>query len=338
MERTLVEREGVRFASIHAGALNGVGPLDTVRGLLRLLRGFGEALRLLAAFRPDVVLLTGGFVGVPVALASWLRRVPAVVYLPDIEPGLALNLMARFARRIAVTTEESARFVAPEKMVVTGYPVREAFAATDRDTSRARLALPAESPVLLVFGGSRGAQSINRAVVAGIESLTQMCTVVQVTGAASWTEVANAHAQSSEAVRARWRVYQYLHEEMVDAMAAADLAVCRSGASALGELPCVGLPAVLVPYPYAWRFQKVNAQYMVDRGAAALLDDGALQTELVERVMQLLRDRSQLAAMREASLRIARRDGAERIARVLTDVVENSAGVDARISSDGGRP
>jgi len=318
MERTLVEREGVRFASIHAGALNGVGLLGTVRGLLRLVRGFGEALRHLAAFRPDVVLLTGGFVG-------------------DIDPGLALNLMARFARRIAVTTEESARFVAPRKMVVTGYPVREAFASVDRDTARARLALPAESPVLLVFGGSRGAQSINRAVVAGIEALTRTCTVVQVTGAASWNEVANAHAQASEAVRTRWRVYQYLHEEMVDAMAAADLAVCRSGASALGELPCVGLPAVLVPYPYAWRFQKINAQYLVDRGAATLLEDGALQSELVDRVLQLLQDRPGLAGMREASLRIAQCDGAERIARVLTEVVENSSDVDVRISSDGGR-
>lgn len=321
MERALVEREDVPFATIHAGALNGVGVFGMVRGVLRLLRGLREALGHIAAFRPDVVLLTGGFVGVPMALAARLRRVPAVVYLPDIEPGLALNLMARFAQRIAVTTEESARFVAEEKMVVTGYPVREAFAGANRDDARARLGLPAEGPVLLVFGGSRGAQSINRAVVAGIEELTAVCNVVQVTGATSWPEVADAHVQASASVRARWRVHQYLHEEMVDAMAAADLTVCRSGASALGELPCVGLPAILVPYPYAWRFQKVNAQYLVDRGAAMLLEDGALAGELVTRVVGLLQNSAELSAMRAASLKLAQRDGAERIARVMLEVV-----------------
>ncbi len=321
MERALVEREDVPFATIHAGALNGVGVFGMVRGVLRLLRGLREALGHIAAFRPDVVLLTGGFVGVPMALAARLRRVPAVVYLPDIEPGLALNLMARFAQRIAVTTEESARFVAEEKMVVTGYPVREAFAGANRDDARERLSLPEDGRVLLVFGGSRGAQSINRAVVAGIEELTAVCTVVQVTGATSWQEVADAHAQAPAAVRARWRVHQYLHEEMVDAMAAADLTVCRSGASALGELPCVGLPAVLVPYPYTWRFQKVNAQYLVDRGAATLLEDGALAGELVTRVVGLLQNPAELAAMRAASLKLAQCDGAERIARVMVEVV-----------------
>jgi UDP-N-acetylglucosamine--N-acetylmuramyl-(pentapeptide) pyrophosphoryl-undecaprenol N-acetylglucosamine transferase len=322
MERSLVEREGVPFATIHAGALNGVGFVQSVRGVIRLLQGLGDALRLLAGFRPDVVLLTGGFVGVPVAVAAWLRRVPSVVYLPDIEPGLALNLMARFARKVAVTTPESARYIASNKMVVTGYPVRAAFAGVDRDAARRRLGLPSDVPVLLVFGGSRGAQSINRAVVAGIERLAENCVVVQVTGATSWDEVAAAHAGKSENLRERWKIFSYLHEEMVDAMAAADLAVCRAGASALGELPCVGLPAVLVPYPYAWRFQKVNAQYLAGQGAAVMLEDGAMSTDLADQVIGLLQNRDRLSAMRAAAFGAARCDGAQRIAAVVVDVVE----------------
>jgi len=323
MERALVEREGVPFAAIHAGALNGVGLVQAARGALRLLRGMFEALRLLASFRPHVVLLTGGFVGVPVAVAAWLRRVPSVVYLPDIEPGLALQLMARFAHRIAVTAPESSRFVSAEKMIVTGYPARAAFAQADRPAARRRLGLPDDGAVLLVYGGSRGAQSINRAVVAGIERLAAECTVVQVTGALSWNEVSAAHARAAESVRARWKVYPYLHEEMVDAMAAADLTVCRSGASALGELPCVGLPAVLVPYPFAWRFQKTNAQHLSSRGAAIMLEDGAMADQLVGRVLDLLGDRDALASMRAASRAAARCDGARRIADVVMEVVRD---------------
>ncbi len=323
MERALVEREGLRFEAIHAGALNGVGLLRSIVGVLRLVRGLFEAWRVLGRFRPDVVLLTGGFVGVPVAVAAWLRRIPSLVYLPDIEPGLALRLMVHFAERVATTTEASARYIPAQKMVVTGYPVRAAFAGADRMESRLRLGFPDDHLVLLVYGGSRGAQSINRAVVAGIEKLASRCVVVQVTGASGWKEVADAYALASEVVRTNWRVYEYLHEEMVDVMAAADLAVCRSGASVLGELPCLGLPAVLVPYPYAWRFQKVNAQYLVEYGAALMLEDHMLAENLVDRVLALLGDADALAAMRTASQSAARCDGAVRSAQHVREIIRD---------------
>jgi UDP-N-acetylglucosamine--N-acetylmuramyl-(pentapeptide) pyrophosphoryl-undecaprenol N-acetylglucosamine transferase len=319
MERALVMREHVPFESITAGAVNGVGALNAAKGVLRMLRGVTDAHSVLGRFKPNVVLLTGGFVGVPVAIAAWLRKTPSVVYLPDIEPGMALNLMVRFCTKVATTTEDSAAFIAPNKIVVTGYPVREAFARLDRASARAQLGLPADERVLLVFGGSKGAQSINRAVMTGIAQLLEIAHVVQVTGAASWDEVAAAHAALPEAQRARWHIHNYMHEEMAAAMTAADLAVCRSGASALGELPYVGLPAVLVPYPYAWRYQKVNADYLVKHGAARRLDDGALADELVPAVTSLLRDTVLLDGMRAAALNLGRRDGAQRIAQVLME-------------------
>ncbi len=135
-----------------------------------MARGTVSAFSLIGKFKPDAVLLTGGFVGVPVALAARLRNVPSVVYLPDIEPGQALKLMTRFCTKVATTTEASARYIAANKMVVTGYPVRAAFAAQTRESARAQLDLPAGENVLLVFGGSKGAQSINRAIISGILS------------------------------------------------------------------------------------------------------------------------------------------------------------------------
>ncbi|MFC1463275.1 MAG: glycosyltransferase [Candidatus Brachytrichaceae bacterium NZ_4S206] len=323
MERSLVSRAGVPFRAIRAGAMHGVGPVRAVGSALRTSRGVFEARRILAEFKPDVVFLTGGFVGVPVSLAAWLQRTPSVVYLPDIEPGQALRVMARFASKVATTTEASAPFIAPDKMVVTGYPVRDIFASASREEARRRFGIAHDERVLLVYGGSKGARSINRAVLAGLSRLLERAVVVHVSGANDWAEVSAARAQLPDEQRARYLAFEYLHDEMALAMAAADLVVCRAGASTLGELPYLGLPAILVPYPYAWRYQKVNAEYLAERGAALVVADEALmdgREGLLPRVIALLGDAERLSAMRQASLRLGRRDGAERIAALLVEV------------------
>lgn len=323
MERELVTREGVPFKAISAGAMHGVGISRAVRGAFRTAQGVSDAMRVVSEFKPDVVLLTGGFVGVPVSVAASVKRVPAVVFLPDIEPGQALNVMARFATKVATTTDASAQFIDPRKMVVTGYPVREAFAQTSRDAARKQFGIAADEKVLLVYGGSKGARSINRAVLAGIDALLQRAVVIHVAGANDWEEVSTARAQLTEAQQQRYLAFQYLHEDMAQAMAAADLAICRAGASVLGELPYLGLPALLVPYPYAWRYQKVNAQYLADKGAAEMLRDEELagaDNGLVARAAALLADAAKLEAMRQAMLAAGRRDGAAQIASLLLQV------------------
>lgn len=325
MERELVMREGVPFRAIQAGAMHGVGFSRAANGAMRTSRGVVEARRVMSEFKPDVALLTGGFVGVPVSVAAWLSRVPSVVYLPDIEPGRALTVMARLATKIATTTEASVQFIDRRKMVVTGYPVRDSFASVTREGARAQFGIAPDAPVLLVFGGSKGARSINQAVTASgsIARLLEAATVIHVTGAADWDVVSAARAALSPEQQMRYHVFKYLHEEMAAAMGAADLAVCRAGASALGELTYLGLPAILVPYPYAWRYQKVNAQYLEAKGAAVVLSDEMLGDEshgLTQRAIELLNDSVRLHAMREAALRAGRRDGAERIATLLAQV------------------
>lgn len=323
MERELVTREGVPFKAISAGAMHGVGVSRAIRGAFRTVQGVNDAMRVVNEWKPDVVLLTGGFVGVPVSVAASMKKVPAVVFLPDIEPGQALNVMARFATKVATTTEASAQFIDPKKMVVTGYPVRDAFAHVGRDAARAHFGIAAHEMVLMVYGGSKGARSINRAVLAGIDALLQRAVVIHVTGANDWEEVSAARLHMPETQQSRYLTFKYLHEEMAQAMAAADLAICRAGASVLGELPYLGLPALLVPYPYAWRYQKVNAQYLEGRGAAEMLRDEDLAdagSGLVARATTLLDDAAKLGAMRQAMQAAGRRDGAAQIANLLLQV------------------
>jgi UDP-N-acetylglucosamine--N-acetylmuramyl-(pentapeptide) pyrophosphoryl-undecaprenol N-acetylglucosamine transferase len=322
MERDLVQREGVKFVAIQAGAMHGVGAARMLRGAFRMLAGMAGAWNVVRQFKPDVVFLTGGFVGVPVSMAAWLRRVPAVVYLPDIEPGMALKVMARFATKVATTTDASAPYISGSKMVVTGYPVREAFAKTSRQQGRRHFNISNDDKVLLVVGGSKGSQSINRAIAASLPRLLSdaSVTVIHVTGTRDWAEIRAVRDALPEAQRAHYLAFEYLHEDMADAMAAADLAVCRSGASALGELPFLGLPAVLVPYPYAWRYQRVNAEYLVNRNAAVILEDSKLGAELAPLVMQLINDNARLSAMHRSLLDLSGRTGADNIAQLLTTV------------------
>jgi len=328
MERELVARAGVRFATIKAGAMHGVGAARALRGAFRTAHGVRLALRILDDFRPDVVLLTGGFVGVPVSLAAKIRGLPSVVYLPDIEPGQAFKVMARLAAKVATTTNASAAFLGARdarKMVVTGYPVREVFQSVSRQTARTHFGLPLDARVLLVFGGSKGAQSINRAVTAGITKLLKEAYVIHVSGANDFSEVSAARNDLPLDLQARYLVFRYLHEDMALAMAGADLTVCRAGASALGELTFVGLPAILVPYPYAWRYQKVNAAYLSERGAAVTLRDEDMADTvrgLVVQATTLLANTAQLSAMRRAALAAGQRDGAQRIAALVMDTTK----------------
>jgi UDP-N-acetylglucosamine--N-acetylmuramyl-(pentapeptide) pyrophosphoryl-undecaprenol N-acetylglucosamine transferase len=313
MEAALVSRAGIPLALIPAAGVHGVGLRALPGNLLRLARGLVRARRLIARFRPQAMLLTGGYVGVPAALAGW--GVPKLVYVPDIEPGLALRLIARMAQIVAVTTEESRRHHARRKgLVVTGYPIRPELRPMEQARARRELGLDPAGRVLLVYGGSLGARSINEAVWSVLAELLDLAQIVHLTGDLDWPKVAGIRATLDARRAGRYHPYPYLHDEMARAMSSADLSISRAGASTLGELPLFGLPAVLVPYPHAWRYQKVNADYLVQRGAALMVDDARLAAELLPTVRALLTDPERLAAMSSAARRQAVPDAAARIA------------------------
>lgn len=322
METELLRRSGLQVdcATVEAGALRGRAPWTMVRNLLRILRGTRQAEGLLGSFRADVALVTGGYASVPVALACVRKRIPFLLYLPDIVPGLAVRFLARIATRIATTAEDALRYLPREKVVVTGYPVRPAFFQADRRAARAHFGLPLDETVLLVYGGSRGARSINRAVGIALEPLLSRAVVLHICGRGGDEPWLRERAQElPEALQSRYRLYAYLHEDLPLAFAAADLAVSRAGASTLGELPAAGLPAVLVPYPYV--HQEENAEYLVRHGAAVWLPDarlygadgGPAADALLDVVLPLLEDRERREKMAAAARKLARPDAAQAI-------------------------
>lgn len=324
IEADLVARQGIAFTGIPAAGVHGVGLRSLPGNLLQLSRGTLHARRILRSFQPDVILFTGGYVAVPMALAG--HRCPILLYVPDIEPGLALKTLARFADTIALTAEDSRQYFNPRKhMVVTGYPIRPELENWTRAEGRSRLGLDANEPVLLVFGGSKGARSINRALLGGLPRLLPHMQIVHISGELDWPEVQAAQAALEPELLARYHAFPYLHE-MGAALAAADLAVSRAGASTLGEFPLFGLPAILVPYPYAWRYQRVNAGYLQQRGAAVIIEDADLARQLCDAVETLMRQQDQHAAMRAAMRSLARPQAAGQIAGLAAELAVQGKG------------
>lgn len=323
MEADLVRREGIPFEAIPAAGVHGVGASAIPGNLLRLGRGFVAARRSLHRFQPDVLFFTGGYVAVPVAAAARLpapgrRRPRSLVYVPDLEPGLALKATLRFADAAALTAENTRQYLPPGKFAaVTGYPVRQELNRWSKAEGIRAFGLDEHFPVLLVTGGSRGARTINRAVVNALPELLQEAQVIHITGRLDWPEVEQSVKNLPPELLARYRGYAYLHEEIGAAMSAADLVLSRAGASILGEYPHFGLPAVLVPYPHAWDYQVKNTRYLESRGAAMMVRDEELPDRLLPVVRSLLHDHRRLEEMRRVMLSLARPDAPQAIAEML---------------------
>lgn len=317
MEKELVERAGLPFQAIPAAGVHGVSLKKLPGNLCQLWNGYHRSKQILKEFDPDVLLFTGGYVAIPMALASKKRQ--SLLYVPDIEPGLALRVLARYSDRIAITSEESRKFFKhQEKLIVSGYPIREELKKWNKADGLAYFKFDPNLKTVLFMGGSSGARSINNAVVKIAGKLIERYQVIHLTGHLDWDLL---HHQT-DGLGPRYQAFPYLHE-MGAALAAADLVVSRSGASVLGEYAHFGLPAILVPYPYAWQYQKVNADYLVERGAAVLLEDEKLEKELYSTVITLLEDPMRLAQMSQAMAALAQPAAAEKIAELLLEMASN---------------
>ncbi len=312
--------QGMEFRTMPAGKLRGQNPLSAIGGAFLLSKGALAALRILKEWQPDVVLVSGGYVAAPVLIAAWMLGIPSMIYLPDIVPGATVKHLSRFAGKVAVTARETLDFF-PGKGVVTGYPVRAEFYNLKAEDAKADLKLEPDVSTVIAFGGSQGARSINMAMVNILPELLRRAQVVHVTGQTDLERMQQARERLPQALQVRYHIHAYM-DDLPKALVAADLAVCRAGASTLGELPAAGLPAVLVPYPYAGAHQRLNAEYLARYNAAEVIEDRDLGQGLLPMLMKLLDDPEKLAQMRVETQKLARPGAAAKIVRELWQLTE----------------
>ncbi len=285
-----------------------------------LVVAFLRAVGLLGRLRPRVVVAVGGYASVAVALAAVLRRIPVVVAEQNTAPGAANRLVARFAKASAVSFEGTPL----PRAVVTGNPVRPEIAALGDGTARAgarrRLGIGDDRQLVLVAGGSLGALRINRAVLAALPSWRDRSdlAVRHAVGRRDW-EAIRADVPADHGTVA-YVPLEY-EDDMPTALAAADLAVCRSGSGTCFELAAAGLPSILVPSPYVTADQQTgNARRLEAAGAAVVVPDAELDGDrLVEEVDALLGDAGRRLRMAAAARAWARPDAADAIAALAED-------------------
>lgn len=325
MEWEAVPKAGYAIRPITVAGLPRTLNLNLLRFPFRLLKGLAESRALVRSFRPHVAVGTGGFVAGPVLLAASLAGVPVVIQEQNAFAGVTNRLLARRAAEVHVAFDEARGAFPAGKAVVSGNPVRAVFAeaaGARRAEGRAFFGIPEGARLLVVFGGSLGAQKVNEALVAALPALLADADVhvVWATGPRYFERV-EAHVKTGFDGSERVHIVRYL-DRMELAYAAADLVLCRAGAITCSELMATGTPAVLVPSPnVAEDHQTHNARSLERAGAARLLPETDLAT-LAPTLQTLLADAPARARMATAALALARPDAAASIAARVVALVE----------------
>jgi UDP-N-acetylglucosamine--N-acetylmuramyl-(pentapeptide) pyrophosphoryl-undecaprenol N-acetylglucosamine transferase len=337
LEASLVPEAGVRLRRLSLRSLRSVGAdVHVVLDPLRLAASVPQALAVLARERPAAIFTTGGYVAIPVLLAATVLRLPVLLWEGNVVPGRSVRATARLARAVAVSYSETcaALGIGERPCLVTGTPIRD-ISGIDRGAAREALDVGPVDRLLLVFGGSQAVRRLNAAVAAALPTLVGRAVVIHVTGDDGYAAALANREALPDRDRARYRPRRFLRDDMLTALAAADLVVGRAGSSTLAEAAAFGLPIVVVPYPHAGGHQRANAAAFAAAGAARLVADEAFDGPALLEAAAILDDASAHARMATAARSLGRPTAADAIADLVLALADrrplpDQAAVDRR--------
>lgn len=287
--KTGIEREliaalpGVQYHAVSSGKLRRYFSWQNFADPFRVMRGVQEARQIIRSCKPDVIFSKGGFVSVPVVMAA--GKTPVVAHESDYTPGLANRIASRWADRVCVTFSDTAKHISGNRAVHTGTPIRPELYTGDAKRALAFTGLDGKKPVLLIMGGSSGAQHLNELVRAALPRLLGVFDVVHLCGKGKLDQ---------RAACAGYLQYEYISKELPDLLALAEIVLSRAGANAVFEFLALAKPAVLVPLPLsASRGDQIqNAKYFVEKGYAIMVDqDTATPDTIADAVAHLYENR-----------------------------------------------
>lgn len=314
MEMDKVPRAGYKIVGLPVSAFHRGFSARNLMFPFRLLASMIKATGVVGDFKPDLVIGTGGFASGPVLRVAARKGIPTLIQEQNSYPGITNRLLAKKAARICVAYPGMDQYFPSDKIIVTGNPVRTDLSLPESRLPEARACfnIDGKKPVILVFGGSQGARTLNNSLLAHIVTLAHLpVDIIWQTGTAFF----NTAKELVESRRANnIRVMEFIHE-MNFAYAVSNLVVCRSGAITLSELALLGKPAILVPFPgAAENHQEKNARTYVDAGAAVLVRDTGAPDQLVETALALLNDPARLASMSNKMILFAKPNAVREIA------------------------
>lgn len=313
IEEQLVRRANLEFFAVATGKLRRYFSWQNAVDALRIPRGVWQAVQLLRRLQPDAVFAKGGFVSVPTALAAWMLKIPLVIHESDASFGLATKICAKFATKICTSFPLTAK---NQKTIFTGNPVRAVGSA---DRGRRFLKFQNSRPLVLIVGGSSGSAFLNNLILKIVPRLLPKMNLV-------WISGSEARGQKSE-VRSGFKIFEFLDAEYLDVLAAADLVISRAGANALFEFAAATRPSILIPLPTAGSRgdQIENAEIFAQAGASKIWRQEKVQPDEFARfVLRLMADKNELQKMSRAAQKLAPHDAAQKLAKIVRDVAQNS--------------
>jgi UDP-N-acetylglucosamine--N-acetylmuramyl-(pentapeptide) pyrophosphoryl-undecaprenol N-acetylglucosamine transferase len=327
METRLVPEAGFRLATVKAGKLQRYVSWKTVTGVARVPVGMAQAVGIVSKFRPDVAFTSGGYVAVPAGLAARLNGVPLLMHQQDVSPNLSNRLIAPLATQISVAFADSQRYFPANKTVHMGNPVRQAILdvrQTAPQQARSQLGFDPQLPLLLVTGASQGARHLNQVLCHTLSALLPRFQILHLSGAKLFDEtqtLCESQMQGLDAeTKQRYRLVPYLSDEMPLALQAADLVICRAGASTLSELAVLSKPSILVPLPpgIGGSPQEINADMFERKQAAIAIRDVDLKPEVLQKhVDTIITSENCLQEMAEAASHLGRPAATQEIVEAI---------------------
>lgn len=326
LEAQLIPREGFSFQAIDAEGLP--RKLYRIRKLAKAVwktcLGGCEAYKILRRFKPTVVVGTGGYVCFSVVMMASFLNIPTIIQEQNALPGRANRILARFASKVAITFPDSAKHFTPRaSLEMTGLPVRPEIMKADRSESLVSLGIKGNGFTIVAVGGSQGARTINQAVVELAAQLAgnERYNLIHITGKSGYEQTVSALKKLGiELEKSGNIMIQPYIFDMSPVLAAADFVICRAGATTIAEVTARGIPALLVPYPYAANnHQEYNAQAVVRAGAAVKIPDQQLTGKLLwKEISRIISEKDKLAAMSSAAKKISKSNALDRLVELVS--------------------
>lgn len=329
LENDLVPRSGYKLQTIDSYGISRSFTLKNIKRLFKTIGSIGSAKKIIKEFKPDIVIGTGGYICIPVCMSASKLDIPYIMHESNVMPGVATKLLAKKATKVLVGFKEARERLPKEtRVTVTGTPtkVKEIYISnSEKKSMKEKLGLDAEKPLVLIFGGSQGAETLNKTLIEIIKNKKNkdysiMCAV----GPTQYEKVKETLKESNINIDnlSNVKIVPYIYN-MDEAMNLADLLVCRSGAMTVTEIEKIGKPAIFIPFPYAAEnHQEYNARVLEKEGAARVILDKELNADILNNMVQeLIGNDNILAKMGKNAKKLSIDNVEEKIYKEICDKV-----------------
>ena len=332
LEKDLVPRANYKLETIDAYGMERKFTVDNLKKLYKTFRSVSQAEEIIENFKPDIIIGTGGYICLPVARAAMKKYVPVILHESNAFPGMAVKLLSQKVNKVLVGFEDTKdRLKYKENVVVTGTPTKIKnlhLSKAEKESKKMNLGFDEEMPLVLIFGGSQGAQSINTAMQEIIEKhMNKKYQIVWATGQEQYDKLKSTFAEEKLNIESleNSKIMPYIYD-MEEMMNCADLVICRSGAMTITEIAKLGKPAIFVPYPYATEnHQEYNARVLEKiKAANIILDKDLTATKLNTMVNDMIKDRAELEMMGSRAEKNSIGNVESLIYREIKDVIQKN--------------